>query len=215
MNDDSREAILARTAALVREAYITHYRMVCQRPDYGKYGCGTWDGGEDAYGVRRPPVWEKIAEFILEHGVDPMQFVRSQFVCGNTRAAPRPNTLYSPEALARYKKYTPDAEVRARRKLETGARSVVGQAEMIVETLGWDRRAAMLNALQDTLTVQASPLVRFCLAAREGFEDLKQALRRDALMEYVCETDALDRTWGELIPAELRELARTSYGRNQ
>jgi hypothetical protein len=190
----------------VRSVYIGCYREYTGKFEYGLTHMASWDGGEDSFGRRHRPVWPKIAEKIIHLGVDPILFIRGQFWCrrDDTRP-PLPTYLLSDEAEARYRAYLQQAPAVAQTEYEADLRMVQTEVLLLTSRLGWEYKRALRYALSSVVTVQASALFRFCLAAAEGLWDLAQHFHDQALLQYVFQQEVLDVAWGARIPLALRE----------
>lgn len=171
-----------------------------------------WDGGRDAYGVRRTAVWGKIADIVRDMKADPGLWVAAHFSgvqyakqVAQTHTVPdmRPSRLYSAQSPSIYEEY-----IQALPKMLQTAFNVAGAtiANRIrgTQTLNMSPEDQVFYVLCDEGYVSASPFFRHAFAHQlespRGIERYLwhaaidyEAQQRiyDTAVEPWCITDAL------------------------
>lgn len=190
----------------VRTAY-TVGRMTYGRKDYDP---SYWDGGDGsdvANGRRRSNAWIALAQFCLEHDLEPLPFIQINFEGCLSNRLPTPWQLRTAKAVQRYRERMGDMVSRLRTQLANDLLSIRSEAMPLQQTLQWTYERSLRYALFNVTTVFASPLTRFCLAAEHQFWDIVAHFHDQALVQYVFLRPSYDEAWGLVIPGTLREEA--------
>lgn len=210
-NDDDEQKKSARAittadaAEYVRSAYISCRRRFSGQPDYGS-GTLPWDGeGRDAWGRRRQSVWRPLAEHIIGLGADPLTYITAQFWLAprSNNQAPSPNTFSSAAAVDRYRAYAQEICGTLQQQLARELASVRVMAHALQKALNWAPTAAMRQAICDVGQVEASPLIRHCLAVEYNMPEVARRFKSRALLQYVFQRQQYDEAWAGCIPPEL------------
>jgi hypothetical protein len=164
-----------------------------------------YDGGVDSAGVHYRPIWPKVAKFALQHAVDPLEFVRAQFV--RDGRSPTPAVLVTDEALAHYQ----SRDEKAERELTL---AFVGQMHGVQTEVGCriglggdSELEAWISVLYD-LQIELGSLFRYCMAVKlVGLHGktrelcmLRAAFRPAAAIQYQSHAAFYSRVWHWLIP---------------
>lgn len=196
----------------IREAYIFE-RRIFNESRYGQqseYRPGVrFDGGEDRDGREFKPIWPKVADFVLDNGLEAVSFVRSQFY--DRRLPPQPNQLLSEKALHRYERY----HGAAREKVVQALSSQQYRADLEfwakVQFCGRTEEDAWFDVLLDQ-SIELSALFRYCKAVELGKNDdaMKYVVRRyraPAAFQYLRYRSEYDDVWADFIPIKFKARA--------
>lgn len=207
--DEVRDARVRAVAEAVRAVYVACVREHTGSTRYGQRAMPSWDGGVDRFGRRHREIWPRIAQFILQHKVPLLPFIRAQFWATRPgQQVPRPNMLLSDQALATYARYQAAHAEDAQRTVWSECNAVMGAAMPFVKILGWDWARALSYALSDLAGLQLSPLTRYVLAWHTGLPALTAAWRDAAVMQYLWSSDAYDAIWAGFLPDDIRQEAQ-------
>jgi hypothetical protein len=212
--DDAPEDPLDQLAMLVRRLYITVRRNVTGAVTYGRDPIPQYDGGENRWGKTFQPIWPKVAAHIAHHGANPIMYIRCQF--HNRKSGEplvRPNQLYSPAAVERYERYRANVHVTLSSVLEFESTSIRTEVCILEQAAGKRFIKAVEMAIMNTAAVNASALLRFCMAAEY---DIPAAIRRwhdEALIQYVFEMLDYDKAWAGWLPTTLQQEGRELMSR--
>jgi hypothetical protein len=207
------QTLLARQAAYVRELYCIarrrHEAKQGKVSEFGEDEIPRWDGGMDSNGREYQPVWPKVVAFCMKHGLDPATLVKAIFDNNQSPHPPVPTSLYGTTALSLYSTQALSERLLIKHELST----YTNQANKYFVSFSVREKAE--PALAWRLVVEEnppllSPLFRYCLAVKAGFDDLADKYRDAAMHEYFWAKDAYDEVWSEWIPEELRMLAERS-----
>jgi len=198
-------AAVANMAATIREVYMTCYREVTGKLDYGREDIPAWDGGEDQWGrVHKQPIWPKIAKRLTELNADPESFIRAQFWTARRGRPPVPSYLLSDVAAQRYQEYLKHAVTDTVEEYEREWASISAHVVTLSDALGWSRDRALRNGLLSKEHVNASPLLRYCVAVALGIDDVAARYHSRALLQYSFQQELYDNAWVGRIPETLR-----------
>jgi hypothetical protein len=195
-----------RLAGVVRRIYI----ILRSEAEGHEYNPGPkWDGGQDRHGRNHQPIWPRLSKFFVEHGIEPMGYMKAQFWQASSGRKPLPNAMMSAAAQATYDRYRKQIEGDIARRLRWEIGSVRSEMLPIQEGLGWTYIRALRWALNNERTVKASPLVRYCLAVEYGLDDIAGLFHDYALFQYAFQKNAYDAAWPEgTIPGGLQQEAQ-------
>ena len=192
----------------IRSIYCAEYRRACPAAaTYGDEEIPHWDGGRDSFGRNHRPIWPRLADFFMQHQLDPIVYIQAAFALRRGRTPPAPNTLTHGDILSHYYQIT------AERSSEI-AESWHRQRE-VVQTEIWalkrlypaqTDRAIQVTAICDRHRVQAGPLLRYCMATEFGLHELAADFLRQAAVEYLFNRIAYDRLLPTL-PQPIRDEA--------
>ncbi len=205
-------SLLQSYAAVIRNAYCTarnrwHLEVENTESDWGRNPIPRYDGGMDSAGRRHRGVWEKIARFVIEKRISPNRFIEAQFR-GRSAAPPEPGTLCSEFALRVYAGYEA-AEIPTLQRLFRHQKEQLFLETIKFRPLHWPD-AQMYSAILQNTQVGMSALFRYCVAVQKGVNEVVDLFRTTASIQYLASPTAYDQVWGELIPEEMRALARLS-----
>lgn len=202
---DTSSTAATATWQLVRQLYILCYRDFTGMFDYGTGPMPAWDGGEDGFGVRRRNVWLRIAQVILRHNASPLDFVRAQFYGKQNTRPPAPNQFLNDEAVTTWLNYCS-----ARRQLDELAReydndrrSFFGTVMTYTSGPKWPEEKAVRYALANDTRVYATPLYRYCVAHKWGFDDFVDFYCERAMLQLLFRSEYAQ-VYGEFLPMTLR-----------
>ena len=200
-----------RLASAIRAIYVTAARAHIQRRTgkpslYGAKPMPQWDGGMTPGGKRMPSVWKAIAEFCIRNELDPFRLVDVMFRGWNQDAPPYPTTFYNTKALLAYGD-PHQAIVDAQRLYQTQAREFTDRYDaMVGKHPGWTPEVVTQMILRGS-AFGLSALFRYVAAMELGFKDIAREFYLEALQRYMFDQRAIDASWGNVIPKELRDAA--------
>lgn len=194
---------------IVRSLYCILYRQYNPRAvNYGKDPLPQWDGGQDRWGRNHRPIWPRLADYFLQHSIDPHIYLYVQFAETIGKNSPSPNTLMSADSLLRYQAYMHRAEETLREDKARSALHVDRRLRQLEDQRGTDAQK-ILTVIMDETAVSACALFRYCFASRF---DIAKAMARyfsPALRQYIFQPELYDNAWGvDFIPSQLRDEAR-------
>lgn len=209
-DDNGAESPLSRQlellAANIRQIYILCRR---ERSQSNYTPTEHWDGGVTRWSANRRPIWPSLAAWFLEHGYEPQSYIKAQFWALPADKPPSPNTLMSEAAVERYQCYVRDIVKDLRFRFNYEMSVIRVETLPLRHALRWDHPRALRWALSNTTTVQASALVRYCLANEYAWDDLCARFHDAALLQYVFQRHAIDEAWpAGVVPEPLKEEAR-------
>lgn len=196
----------------VREEYIRQRRAwLCLDGRNPNFTPGRqWDTGRTGVGGKRsPPVWVKIAQFLVDNEIsDYPAFIRRVFEeRGPHKPAPQPNHLYGPSALRIWKQSVSEREllIRTKQAWEQQKKSFAMAASKHGRVFPDADEAECLKAAITRDTVALTPLYRYCVAVGEGLPEIAEMYEQDALNQYHLSPTLYDKVWGGWIPEQLRK----------
>lgn len=201
-------------ANLVRTVYCSEYRVATGSKSYGDDRLPQWDGGDDAYGRHHRCVWPRLAQFFIEQHISPMPYIRLQFGYRRGQSPPTPTMLMSAKSLEQYRAFEQSEVTRQREDWSRWCQLFV-TATMITK-LSYPNETNESLASLTLLGSQfrsASPLFKYCLAARANLSQVASTYYADALLEYVFQRHQLNQAIGADIPDQLRIGADALYAR--
>jgi hypothetical protein len=195
-------------AQQLRRLYCIFRAEVTGERNWGIQPIPMYDGGTNPWGRTYQPVWPKVAKRILELGADPVEYMRAQFM--EVRVAscvPLPTQLYGKAATDRYQRVRRDARawLCSVREFEIAA---IRTECAILQRVGREPLRSMEMAIMNMASVQASPLMRYCVAAAHVMLLPQAHWRPAAMRQYAFRADDYDDAWGDIIPAELKAAGR-------
>jgi hypothetical protein len=200
------EPTVDQLSAAIRSAYVLAVRRFSTRQtgiasQYGAKSIPQWDGGTDAYGrVHKAPVWAKIAAFSFDNGIDPLRLIDVVFAGWNKPVAPYPTFLMTTEALSAYGKIEQiDRDAAAVFKAQT--MEFTDRVDFLV-----DQGTPMAIAVRKVLLNRQhalSALFRYVAALQVGLPEVALVFRDEAIQRYLFNRAAIDKAWGDMIPAIL------------
>ncbi len=166
-----------------------------------------WDGGRDDKGSSFTPVWPKIAQFCIQHDLEPEILVRALFY--RQANTPRPNQAHGPYALDTYIAYT-----QSRTKLDQKSQIIYEfesqKARVVAETV----RLKKYHRLEEQMAWRSviasrdqplSPLFRYCVCMNQKWHDMSVDYLDAARRQYKRDSKLYDEVWGDWIPQQLKE----------
>lgn len=214
VQEHGQPPVVGGLSNFVRAIYCMQYRMATGATSYGEDHIPQWDGGDDAYGRHHRCVWPRLAQFFVEHHIDPAAYIRLQFSFRRGQTPPTPNSLTSARSIEQYRDFS-KADV-ARQRDEWARQCVMFVSEIEITRLSYpneppDRLAALTLIGPGFRT--ASPLFKYCLAMRGSMADVAAVYKMDALMQYVFQRQQINEAIGADIPESLRAEADSLYAR--
>jgi hypothetical protein len=213
--NDASVAVMRNAAAAdnfaqqLRKLYCIFRAEVTGERDWGMQPIPMYDGGTNPWGRTFQPVWPKIARHIVELGVDPVEYMRAQFMEARVASCvPLPTQFYSKAATERYRRVRRNAQVWLQSVKEFEFASIRTECA-ILQRMGRDGAKGLEMSLMNTAAVQASPLMRYCVAAAHSMPAPQVYWRASALRQYAFRADDYDAVWGDIIPTELRAAGRS------
>jgi hypothetical protein len=202
-----RDAMIASLAGAIRELFVANYRAAKLATtgvatDWGSRHMARWDGGEGDTGTFES-TWARAAALCLDREMEIGAFVKAQFV--NLGAdVPFPNRLLGEAAVDRYRLLEQKApeDLRAARRV---------QQNVFTYQIHWRRKQRQLDEVDSIRSVLVdgsvglSNLFRHCSAAHHLHADIADMFRDAAFRQYLFQRRAYDLSWGDFIPAALRE----------
>jgi hypothetical protein len=172
---------------------------------WGRKHHARWDGGQGGDGTRYESIWLKIAQQVVRCRLDATRFVRAQFQIRRADV-PLPNALLGENALAIY--YA-QRQQGCSELVQLFAYQKDRYALAMYEAARSERIASLgqkhlLKVVLTNLMLECSALFRYCIAKREGLQEVVDMFRQEALEQYLGQPDDYDNVWGEWIPHELR-----------
>jgi hypothetical protein len=192
----------------VRSLYIAHRRRH-ESATTGKpstYGASQaamsyWDGGRNSKGTKRKSVWMRIAEVVLQSGVEPEHLVAGVFAVAPPGQPPAPTVLGSADALELARDYQKDIPAAVMIDVESERRAAETRyAELGI--LGWPEDRMWRCVI--TTTTGLSALYRVCLAESVGQAAVAKPWHEVAALQYLGRQREYDAALGDLIPAWFR-----------
>lgn len=194
---------LNELADQIREYWIHNYRLL-DRERTGKpsrYASSPrWDGGRTASGRKYQAIWPKIAEIVQRLDIVANLFV-SSFFADRHGQMPTPSQLLSNGQIARYREALDLMQSSLLNDFQVQCQAA-RQALVRLQEIHDERTALWL--LVATPTSPISALFRYCLAEREGFQDLTAIYHRMAVSQYRTAPAKYDEIWDQLIPDNIR-----------
>lgn len=193
---------VARLSGVVRRVYILLRVELTGKP----FTPGpSWDGGRSSSGRNYTPVWESIAAFMLQHGVEPLGYLRAQFWHADPERPPRASQLKSNYGLQLYERYRCNIVNDTRNAFSWEVEAIRSEMLPLQVGLRWDHARALRCALSNERSVSASPLTRYCLAMEYGHNDIAESFFDRALLQYAFQKQIYDMVLPEgSIPQRLR-----------
>lgn len=214
------EAQAAQMVQRVRAAYILSMMQYQKRQNGKEYEsyrpCPWWDGGWCQIRNRRvwrKPVWPSLARFMMEHALSPETYVHVIFASlGPHEHPPKPNQLGGESYYRRYQRIVASGQLEDDIRLQFEIqKNLVRKVTVGNMDLYKTRKGVQIGVLCSPEPIH--PLVRYCLAVREGFEDLAERFFPRAAVQYMEAPDVYDKVWKEWIPPGFRERAEDHYRR--
>jgi hypothetical protein len=204
--------LLEETSAKARQVYchlmrehIRRYRGVDS--DYGRRALPVYDGGRrPSDGRRTEPVWPKLARFVLTHRLDLEKLLRLMFRMSQGGQAPPVNVCYSARALELYRQH---AEEDAGKRVDEVKIELRSQATLIQQSialrgayraLGWTSEDIVRSVLDDP-DLGITPLMRYCMAVREGYRDLADKYHGHAQEQYARDPLSYAQGYDQVLPS--------------
>lgn len=211
----------------IRETYVNERRKFESRltgrtSDYGFKHMPKWDGTEDArpgtnrktvtdrYGKNYKPVWPSIAAFALKHNVDPLLLIKTRFLNTKGPRPPEPTDCMCQKALELcvFESVSVDDLNKKLYEFQDIFQKEVESKSKYMEKFGWSASDLFQSVLLD-LTLPFSCLYRYCLSVVNGFGDLAECNKTEAILEYLRDSKAYDESvWSELIPKQFSDEAK-------
>lgn len=208
------ERYLQYVANSCRDAYIAertafeisrNSKLADKKPRYVYRPSVRFDGGEDDDGKTYQAVWPKIAQFMIEHGLDPRTSIRKRFELVKGSTSPWPTQIAQLCYLDLYKGVTEalsEEDVKLSFNLDKDycrTASVDGRYNRPDKTQEWKWTAILLDT-----TLSITPLMRYCLAKELKLEAVAKRLELRAISQYVRAPKAYNKVWGKAITDDLR-----------
>lgn len=208
LGDDLGEIPTEWMPAFVRHVYCAEFRLaVPSATTYGDEVIPQWDGGVDSLGRRHQPVWPKLVSFFATHKLDPIPYIQTAFALRRGKTPPAPNALSGAATLSQYLHISKDAFGQLQAQWQRHVESIlteVHELRLFYATESEER--INTTALCDTHRVEASPLVRYCMALERNLPLVVAKFQTAAATQYLCNRTHYDRLLPQ-VPAPLREEA--------
>ena len=151
-----------------------------------------YDGGTSRSGKVYPCYWPTLTRHLVRLSVDPNSFVEGVFDFARRRRmrVPLPPHLCTEWALDVYRHGADNCDERRRKRYEMNTTAINREARFLRDDIGWERTRAMRHAI--AFTIQAAPILRYCLASLEGFDSTAACYHDAALMQCVFDHRFLD-----------------------
>ena len=165
------------------------------------------DGGTDCYGRKYQPIWPKLAQFVISNKLDPAKFVKAQFESCKGKPPVSPNVLMSQLAITRYINYVAknSDEEAIKIALDSQTRSAMNAVDWYTLLYGPGTPAYRAVIIDTSLPLSA--LFRYSLAVSSGQDDLQRAIFDVAVEQYMCDREAYDQIWKDLITDDVKKTA--------
>ena len=162
------------------------------------------DGGTDIHGHSFKSAWTKLAEFIMDHKLNPAVFIRAQFK-DNRYPPSSPLALLSKTAIAKYKTYIDEDVSRKSMRLIWQAQIRTAQNALehyraIYKNVDDSNKAVILD---DNLSLSA--LFRYCLAKQMKLDELANWFIDAAVDQYIDDPEAYQDVCQGLIDSDFEE----------
>lgn len=203
---------LDELADKVRELWVAEYQTYMRRITGKKCTFRSrpqWDGGRDSNGRMRKSEWKRIAQFCLNNRCEYDRLIRAMFAFHKMKTPPPPNLAYGDLARERYHRFLTENPHDAIVELKVQV-SEFERGMFLAKPLYGETQAAVHYVLSDRSRAM-SALFRYCIAAREGLDDIASLWSADARRQYLSHKTSYDAAWGNSIPAELLE--DTAHGK--
>ncbi len=179
--------------------------------DWGNRHMCRWDGGVANDGKHYNPVWPRIAALCDKYNLVPDLLVRAMFH-NRMQYPPEPSQAVGNEAISRYRLFT-SASTRLERTADIrsafGCDKSLSTAEVARQKKYFKRdEAGAWRITLVTMTVNLSPLFRYCVACNQGWDDIAMQFQSPAMRQYLQNADLYDEVWGEYIPENLKKIDR-------
>lgn len=182
-------------AAKFRAVYFKIYNEV-NGTRFGQSPMPRFDGGTGVDGRKYKPVWPKVAQKLLDAGVDIEDYLVD--ILSRERVA-SPQDAVKDRFIERYKaEMESDASVLEAWTLEE---STLKQNIELRTVLGEEVLMALTNAVCDP-GLGVSPLVRYAFAVLNGRRDLAASFEEAAFTQYRLKRGAYNRWCSDRIPIE-------------
>jgi hypothetical protein len=205
--DETDDDPVARAAERVRAAYVAHvqdHRLKRSGIEIRYRPKACWDGGYDPSSRRNyRPVWPRIAERIMDVGLDPVDAVKVLFDFWPNESSPTPNDIATEENILRTKN---------RKKTEAinVATAIKTQTEVFRSAL-WSSSVtnkdpdptAPVRYVLNCLGFDLSPLFRYCIALSGGYSEQAARWHRAAAAQFEENPEAYVQYWKTLLPAHM------------
>ena len=207
------QLVLEEMAQRCRDAYIHERRqrdlMFSSKTGYTKPHV-RWDGGEDVKNEKvYEPIWPKIANFMIKHGLSPEHciHIRFQQVMDVSSKPPYPNQIANMQYLEAYQtgylEKLADSLQGMLQYEKTCCKTFISLAEEETPKRG---KPLWRFVLVDE-SIPLSPLFRYCLARSEDIADVAENYEIPAMSQFMTAYDEYDKVWGAWIPTDFKERA--------
>ncbi len=207
-----RDALLDRVARRLRSLYWEHYRIASKAitgrdERFGDRYMPQWDGDSTGLTSRSTvSVWHAVAASCLDRQIDPEALVAALFT-PLRRPLPLPNAMRGEKFLEKVEAVAAERIVELKAVLASQKETYRVEIRYLMRAYGIDEARAGREALTET-GVALSSLFRYCVARRVGDDVLADHFMEGALRLYLFNRSAYDASWGDFIPAELKDAAR-------
>lgn len=209
----SADRYLNWMANICREAYITERttyeirkdrRLAERRPPYVYKPGPRWDGGRNEDGVEYEAIWPKIAAFMIEHELEPIECIRKRFALAKGSNPPWPTQIAVVSYLDTYKGLTEVlAEEDVQIAFELDKKYCLTAYGSQRYNVGDKTPQTVWTAILLDMSLDVTPLMRYCLAKELGLDKVVKMLEDRALLQYMKSPSTYDKVWGKHIPPEL------------
>lgn len=202
----NRDVVTDQIAQVCRSTYIWLRRFYCAD---SKYEPGPrWDGGV-WNGKRYQNIWQKVARFVQQEGVHPVEWVKLHFSrMYRGDRVPYPTDLLDRSLLAEYKTNPrPD-----RAHIEAMWNTELRSAFHLIKRIQEDYQADHYGSCRILLALhrdEFSPLFAYILASVIGDEKSKEDLFMPAVLQLSeAPRDYLESGYGKHLPSEVVEYGK-------
>lgn len=210
---DEVAAWKATLAARVREAYFRERRRQMRLTEgrtttYGEGHVPEWDGGRNpTSGYNKQPIWPKIVDFLLSHGITAIDQYVTVALEFHTKA--RPPDLMRDVAVVRFRRTVDESDDRL---VELFRSDTNIYQSAIMRTSAWfpdlTEQQVWEHALGNHM-FELSPLFRYSVAVSESYKGIAEQMRQLALEQLLGNIEGYKRSWAGAIPEELINAAET------
>ncbi len=214
MNHVIAEKIVQQYAEIIRSEYCAarnkwHREHERKKTNWGATLLPKYDGGTDSSGREHQSLWRRAAVFVIQHRLNPGRFVRAQFAIRLSKPI-EPTQLLNVRAVELYEAQEQIDSSEIARLFHMQKEQALVEMDKLKPcraSRGWTdvdiRRSVIGNGM-----IPLSALFRYCIARKEGDDDLADAFYAEALIQFLSQPDDYERIWIGWLPNEIRMHAR-------
>lgn len=202
-HSDMVEDQLSSMAKLVRRIYFAERRRFVaarQGRDEGDLSIKViahLDGGEDSRGVRFvEPFWPRLAKFILDHQLEPTDYIRSVFDRQVGNKVPDPGVFLRDQNVHQMAQLQRASKEEVRIRFDGFLMKVNFEIKYRCQVRGDDQKLVTRQVIRDP-GLEAEPIFRYCAAMLLGQFDMAGDYYEEALLQYVLNTEVYEEVLGK------------------